>query len=72
MSAWMLVIGLSATDPSPAVAAFSFSTERDCKAVATVVEQQSGATGKRLYTKCSETIPVIIGADGSVTDKPNP
>ncbi|EEZ3328791.1 hypothetical protein D1O90_004955 [Escherichia coli] len=72
MNAWMLVIGLSAQDPSPAIAATSFATERDCKAVAMVVEQQSSAAGKKLYAKCSETIPVIIGPDGSVTDKPHP
>ncbi len=72
MSAWMLLIGLSATDPSPAGAATDFATERDCKAVAVVIEQQSSAAGKKLYAKCSETIPIIIGPGGSVTDKPNP
>jgi len=68
----MLVIGLSATDPNPAVAAFNFSTESDCRGIASVIEQKSSAAGSKLYAKCSETIPVTIGPDGSMVTEHAP
>ncbi|MCY1392153.1 hypothetical protein D3C76_250630 [compost metagenome] len=69
MNAWMLLIGLSAVDPNPAIPAVHFARESECRAVATAIRQQSIAAGSQLHAVCEEIEFVNINPDGTVTPK---
>lgn len=69
MSAWMLLIGLSAADPKPAIAAAHFAKESECRSIASAIERQSTAAGAKLYPECGKIEPITITPDGRIEPK---